>query len=60
MESRKGVILWVSEGMVYFIPETCAKTFSHKPGSSFKAGEVTKSCRIDGWCDQFMYHTGLF
>lgn len=58
MESRMWAVLWVSEDMLHFIPETCAKAFPIT-SQAMQLDKIAKSCEIDGWCDQFMRHTGL-
>lgn len=60
MESVRGAILWVNEGMLHFILEPCAKTFPiTSQAMQLKAGKIEKSCGLDGWCGQFSCHTEL-
>lgn len=60
MEPRMGAVLWVSESMLHFASKACAEAFPViSQEVQLKAGEIAKSCEMDGWCNQFMHYTGL-
>lgn len=58
VESRRGSILWINEGMLHFIPETFKSISHYKPINGSLSRRNCHILWIGGWCDQFTYHIG--